>query len=119
MIKEIVIINPGFIFRRPGAKKGQASGNLLQRCYGQYGCFSINEPFVSVYRPINLFPLPPEMLNVIFFLKTRRNPDSYQKLIAWEKASFSQANFNSSLDLKIIIHGYLEHGYQPWIKVEN
>ncbi|XP_035211608.1 pancreatic triacylglycerol lipase-like isoform X2 [Stegodyphus dumicola] len=89
---------------------------LLQRCYGRWGCFSIGEPFLSIYRPVNLFPLHPDVLDVKFFLKTRRNPDLFNKLRPESNESFTQQNLNPKQGVKFIIHGYLEHGHQKWIQ---
>lgn len=92
---------------------------LLQRCYGSWGCFSIGEPFLSIYRPVNLFPLHPEVLDVKFYLKTRKNPDLFERLRPENNDSFTQHNFNPKQQTKFIIHGYLEHGHQKWIQVSD
>ncbi|KAL1418189.1 hypothetical protein MTO96_026200 [Rhipicephalus appendiculatus] len=91
------------------------SGNSLTRCYGKYGCFSVGEPFLSIQRPLNLFPLPPESLNVQFFLRTRRNNEYYQRLKSGDADSFADSKFDSTRPTMFIIHGYLEHGYLKWI----
>ncbi|CAG2177025.1 unnamed protein product [Oppiella nova] len=62
--------------------KVNSGAKLLVRCYGKYGCFSIAEPFLSIYRPINLFPISVDILKVEFLLKTRRNPEKFEKIIA-------------------------------------
>ncbi|GFY73176.1 inactive pancreatic lipase-related protein 1 [Trichonephila inaurata madagascariensis] len=89
---------------------------LLQRCYGRWGCFSIGEPFLSIYRPVNLFPLHPEVLDVKFFLKTRSNPDLFTRLRPESNESFTQQNLDPKQEVKFIVHGYLEHGHQKWIQ---
>lgn len=91
------------------------SGNSLTRCYGKYGCFSVGEPFLSIQRPLNLFPLPAEALNVQFFLRTRRNNEYYQRLKAGDADSFADSKFDSTRPTMFIIHGYLEHGYLKWV----
>ncbi|CAG2108845.1 unnamed protein product [Medioppia subpectinata] len=96
--------------------KVSTGSNLLVRCYGKYGCFSIAEPFLSIYRPINLYPIPVDILKVEFLLKTRRNAEKFEKIIAKNDGSYDILDFNPKNDLKIIIHGYLEHGFQSWIK---
>ncbi len=93
--------------------------NSLKRCFGRYGCFSIAEPFLSLYRPINLFPVSPDVLNVAFLLKTRKNPEQFEKIIQKDDGTIEASNFNPTNELKIIIHGYLEHGFQSWIKVKK
>lgn len=87
----------------------------LTRCYGKYGCFSVGEPFLSLHRPINLFPLPPDALDVQFLLRTRRNNYIYQRLKADDADSFIDSNFDGSRPTMFIIHGYLENGYLQWV----
>ncbi|GBM48469.1 Inactive pancreatic lipase-related protein 1 [Araneus ventricosus] len=89
---------------------------LLQRCYGHWGCFSIGEPFLSIYRPVNLFPLHPDVLDVKFFLKTRSNPDLFTRLRPESNESFIQQSLDPKEAVKFIVHGYLEHGHQKWIQ---
>ncbi|KAM7286457.1 pancreatic triacylglycerol lipase [Ixodes scapularis] len=91
------------------------SGTSLTRCYGKYGCFSVGEPFLSIHRPLNLYPLPPEALGVQFLLRTRRNNEFYQRLKSGDADSFADSKFDSTRPTMFIIHGYLEHGYQKWI----
>ncbi|XP_023215504.1 inactive pancreatic lipase-related protein 1-like [Centruroides sculpturatus] len=100
-------------------EKGQKTSDqdaLLKRCYGEWGCFSIGEPFLSIYRPVNLFPMHPDILDVKFFLKTRDNPDVFKELKIVENASLPEKDFVATRPLKFIIHGYLEHGHQKWIQ---
>ncbi|XP_013794398.2 pancreatic triacylglycerol lipase-like [Limulus polyphemus] len=89
---------------------------VLTRCYDEYGCFSIGEPFLSVYRPINLYPSDPRDIDVHFFLMTRRNIGQLQKLSFKDNSTFVSSTFNPSNPVKIIIHGYLEHGNEDWIQ---
>lgn len=91
------------------------SGNSLTRCYGKYGCFSVGEPFLSIHRPLNLFPLPPEALGAQFLLRTRRNNEYYQRLKSGDSDTFSDSKFDGTRPTMFIIHGYLEHAYQKWI----
>ncbi|EEC13300.1 triacylglycerol lipase, putative, partial [Ixodes scapularis] len=95
------------------------SGTSLTRCYGKYGCFSVGEPFLSIHRPLNLYPLPPEALGVQFLLRTRRNNEFYQRLKSGDADSFADSKFDSTRPTMFIIHGYLEHGYQKWIPVSR
>lgn len=92
--------------------------NLISRCYEPYGCFSINEPFRSIYRPINLLPEPPENVRVSFHLRTRDNPTVAEIMAHNEVSSLiTSTNFDANKDLKIIVHGYLENGDVGWTKV--
>ncbi|XP_054162370.1 inactive pancreatic lipase-related protein 1-like [Oppia nitens] len=97
-------------------KKVTAGSQLLVRCYHKYGCFSIAEPFLSIYRPINLFPISPDLLNVEFLLKTRKNMERSKKIVNKNDGTYDLLDFSPKNDLKIIIHGYLENGFQSWIK---
>ncbi|KAG8176542.1 hypothetical protein JTE90_014886 [Oedothorax gibbosus] len=86
---------------------------LLQRCYDRWGCFSIGEPFLSIYRPVNLFPLHPDLLDVQFLLKTRANPDHFATLRPSNETALA---LDPKREVKFIVHGYLEHGHQKWIQ---
>ncbi|XP_023219895.1 lipase member H-like [Centruroides sculpturatus] len=90
--------------------------SLLTRCYDKWGCFTIGEPFFNLRRPISLFPLHPDVLDVQFLLMTRKNPDIYQKLRAGNNNSFVISNFEEGKPVKMIVHGYSEDGFQIWIK---
>ncbi|XP_064479475.1 inactive pancreatic lipase-related protein 1-like isoform X2 [Ornithodoros turicata] len=99
--------------RNVDATEAPTSG--LTRCYGKYGCFSVGEPFLSLQRPINLFPVAPEALDVQFLLRTRRNNHYYQKLKSGDADSFSESKFDGSRPTMFVIHGYLESGYLRWV----
>ncbi|KAL3256671.1 hypothetical protein MRX96_017127 [Rhipicephalus microplus] len=113
----VVTAQNGQLEKQVDSTETPPSSNSLTRCYGKYGCFSVGEPFLSIQRPLNLFPLPPESLNVQFFLRTRRNNEYYQRLKSGDADSFADSKFDSTRPTMFIIHGYLEHAYLKWILV--
>ncbi len=44
---------------------------LLRVCYGKFGCFSLDHPWVSLRRVINMAPKSPRAIWPNFFLYTR------------------------------------------------
>ncbi|XP_076307607.1 pancreatic triacylglycerol lipase-like [Tachypleus tridentatus] len=95
-----------------GEKQEENEDDVLKRCYGKIGCFSIGEPFLSLYRPINLFPYPPDYLKVNFLLTTRKNPNYFQKLTTDE---ISKSDFDPTKPVKILVHDYLEDVNHEWM----
>lgn len=43
----------------------------------------------------------------------RRNPDSYQVLLANESQSLLNSNFDFNNKVKVLTHGWLNHGFSP------
>ncbi|XP_022258754.1 inactive pancreatic lipase-related protein 1-like, partial [Limulus polyphemus] len=93
-------------------KEGESEEELLKRCYGNFGCFSIGKPFLSIYRPINLFPAHPGVLNVHLFETSRNNPKHFQRL---NNDNESTSDFDPTKPVKILVHDYLEDANHPWI----
>ncbi|KAK7080492.1 hypothetical protein SK128_009156, partial [Halocaridina rubra] len=89
---------------------------LTTRCYGIYGCYSIDQPFLSLARPINVFPFPLDAITPKFCLYTRENPDTCQGLRVLDPKSIALSNFRVGEAVKILTHGYLEHGDKKWLK---
>ncbi|XP_068209497.1 pancreatic triacylglycerol lipase-like isoform X3 [Palaemon carinicauda] len=90
--------------------------SLTTRCYGIYGCFSIDQPYFSMARPINVFPLPVQSIMPKFCLYTRDYPDMCQRLHVMDPKSIAVSHFRFGKDVKILTHGYLEHGDKRWLK---
>ena len=57
-----------------------ARKDLLQQCYGKYGCFSIDYPWFSSHRVVQMLPKGPLQIWPEFHLFSRRNPFQHQKL---------------------------------------
>ncbi|KAK3855350.1 hypothetical protein Pcinc_038251 [Petrolisthes cinctipes] len=90
--------------------------SLTTRCYGVYGCFNLDQPFLSLARPVNVFPLPPSVIAPDLCLYTRSNPTHCQRLLVEEPRSILGTNFRPRSEVKILTHGYLEHGQKRWLK---
>ncbi|XP_069156080.1 pancreatic triacylglycerol lipase isoform X2 [Procambarus clarkii] len=89
--------------------------SLTSRCYGVYGCFSIAQPYLSLARPINVFPLSVRDLTPKFCLYTRANPSRCQLRLG-DPGSVTSSNFRTGAEVKVLTHGYLEHGDKKWLK---
>lgn len=45
------------------------------RCYDELGCLNITRSWYHlIHRPLNVFPLPREVINTRFILYTNQNP---------------------------------------------
>ncbi|KAI9556632.1 hypothetical protein GHT06_016422 [Daphnia sinensis] len=92
------------------------SNKPTERCYGTFGCYSVNRPWTSSNRPINNFPEAPEIIQPAFCLYTRHNRSRCQNLVTGDVNSIQRSGLDSSRRLLFIVHGYLEHGNKKWIK---
>jgi len=88
--------------------------SFITRCYGEYGCFSNWGKFITLSRPINLFPSTPEKINLKLNLFTRKNPGTIELLKVDDVTGVNQTNFNFSMPTKLIIHGYTDSGNNIW-----
>ena len=50
---------------------GLKRNELLRVCYGKYGCFSLDHPWISARRVVNLAPKSPDFIWPNFLLYTR------------------------------------------------
>ncbi|KAK8399443.1 hypothetical protein O3P69_003494 [Scylla paramamosain] len=89
---------------------------LTTRCYGVYGCFSLGPPFFSMARPINAFPMQPHDLEPTLCLYTRDIPGHCQRLSIFSARAVTNTNFRPGAEVKMLTHGYLEHGEKRWLK---
>ena len=71
-------------------------------CYGELGCFRDEGPF----NYLDMLPSPPEEINTVFYLYTRKNDETPQLLDYLNTTSIASSNFNVSLATKFIIHGF-------------
>ncbi|XP_045130543.1 pancreatic triacylglycerol lipase-like, partial [Portunus trituberculatus] len=92
------------------------TNSLTTRCYGVYGCFSLGPPFFSMARPINAFPLQPHELEPTLCLYTRDTPAHCQRLPIFNVRAVRKTSFRPDAEVKILTHGYLEHGEKRWLK---
>lgn len=81
-------------------------------CYEGYGCFTNDYPFGgSKERPIGDLPEDPKKINTLFYLYNRAET-TQPELISTHNTS---TKFNTSIPTKIIIHGWLDDGFEDWL----
>ncbi|XP_026328490.1 pancreatic triacylglycerol lipase-like [Hyposmocoma kahamanoa] len=86
----------------------------MERCYGEYGCFSKAYPWLE-HRPDNYFPVSPEAMGVKYAAFTRRNRKIPVLLQADDTSRIKNANFDARGPFYLISHGFLEGGHKTWI----
>ncbi|XP_043465079.1 pancreatic triacylglycerol lipase-like isoform X1 [Leptopilina heterotoma] len=87
------------------------------RCYGELGCLNITRSWYHlIHRPLNVFPLPREVINTRFILYTNENPNEGQVLIASKDKSIKRSNFDAEKKTKFIIHGFIDTPLSNWVK---
>ncbi|KAL0277659.1 UNVERIFIED_CONTAM: hypothetical protein PYX00_004877 [Menopon gallinae] len=90
-------------------------GGSILKCYGIYGCFPIDYPWVSARRPVSWFPEPPEKVNPKYCLYTRRNIDTCDPLNVEHPELFTSF-YVPNARVYFIAHGFVDTGERPWIK---
>ncbi|KAK0175918.1 hypothetical protein PV328_000107 [Microctonus aethiopoides] len=87
------------------------------RCYDELGCLNITRSWYHlIHRPLNVFPLPREVINTRFILYTNDNPTEGQVLIVAKEKSIKRSNFDSKRKTKFIIHGFIDTPLSNWVK---
>ncbi|KAL6958655.1 triacylglycerol lipase [Sarracenia purpurea var. burkii] len=87
------------------------------RCYDEIGCINITrEWYHLIYRPLNVFPLPRQVIDTRFILYTRKNPNLGQMLKIQSERSIQKSNFDSKKLTKMIIHGFIDTPLASWVK---
>ncbi|XP_057318014.1 pancreatic lipase-related protein 2-like [Microplitis mediator] len=87
------------------------------RCYGELGCLDIpNSWYHLIYRPINVFSMPRDVINTSFKLYTNDNPSEGQLLVASKNSSSKGSSFDPKRKTKFIIHGFMDSSQNNWIK---
>eukprot|EP00095_Tigriopus_kingsejongensis_P009684 maker-scaffold84_size396325-snap-gene-1.19 protein:Tk09684 transcript:maker-scaffold84_size396325-snap-gene-1.19-mRNA-1 annotation:"hypothetical protein DAPPUDRAFT_51580" len=89
---------------------------ILRQCFGRYGCFSVDRPWLSSHRPLSFFPKSPKVMNAYFFLYTRRNPIHLHLLKIDDNPSLLTSYFDPNKMTFILTHGYFEHGHVTWLQ---
>lgn len=108
------------------------------RCYDELGCLNITRSWYHlIHRPLNVFPLPREVINTRFILYTQENPYEVsqfkiknklqgfyrlhrlqgQLLVVAKDKSIKRSNFNPKRKSKFIIHGFIDTPLSNWVKV--
>lgn len=86
----------------------------------ELGCFAITEDFKSIHRPINVLPHDRATINTRLLLYTRANAKESHQLIAGEKETFDESNFNSKNPVIFIVHGFMDSElFGPWMVVST
>eukprot|EP00091_Calanus_sinicus_P010949 TRINITY_DN25026_c0_g1_i1.p1 TRINITY_DN25026_c0_g1~~TRINITY_DN25026_c0_g1_i1.p1 ORF type:complete len:139 (-),score=34.84 TRINITY_DN25026_c0_g1_i1:150-566(-) len=85
------------------------------KCFGELGCLEISERWYDLYRPVNLLPLDREVINTQFMLRTRENRQE-RKVIISDKKAVQETGFDGTKPTKIIIHGFIDTGFETWVK---
>ena len=97
------------------ALSSQINGNIqLSYHYHTIQTFNLGR-YDLFYRPVNLFPLERSVINTEFILVTQGGRHKMGNLE--DKRSLRKLGFSNRLPLKIIIHGFLDHGDVDWIQV--
>lgn len=101
---------------------GLSSSDVLRKqpqksivCYDNVGCFDNNPPFnnAAFYLPIS-----PNELKTQFLLYTSQI--GTDRLSYTDENSIQNSKFNKNYPLKIVIHGFQNTGFTPWvIKIVN
>ncbi|XP_015122366.1 pancreatic triacylglycerol lipase [Diachasma alloeum] len=87
------------------------------RCYDDLGCLNITRSWYHlIHRPLNVFPLPREVINTRFILYTNENPTEGQVLIVAKDKSIKRSNFDPKRKTKFIIHGFIDTPLSNWVK---
>ncbi len=76
------------------------------------GCFSNSYPFNNSG---NFLPVSPELIGTEFLLYTKNNLNDEDSLKYDDENTLRVSHFDSSLPLKILIHGFTHKKNTPWI----
>ncbi|KAK6639823.1 hypothetical protein RUM43_008098 [Polyplax serrata] len=94
---------------------GAEQDTPTKKCFGKFGCYSLENPWSSQSRPVSLFPEPPEKINPEYCLYTRRNPTVCDQLYLDDPQTLFRSNYVPSGQVYFISHGFVENGHRPWI----
>ncbi|XP_012244596.1 pancreatic lipase-related protein 2 isoform X1 [Bombus impatiens] len=86
------------------------------RCYDELGCLNITRSWYHlIHRPLNVFPLPREVINTKFILYTNDNNVEGQTLSAAKDKSIKRSYFDPKRKTKFIIHGFIDTPLSNWV----
>ncbi|XP_035212907.1 pancreatic triacylglycerol lipase-like isoform X2 [Stegodyphus dumicola] len=89
-------------------------------CYGKLGCFHNGPPFYnprSNILPLKLLPLPPVLYLTRYYFYSRRNMNEPFLFTPYNSEALLSSPFNSSLQTRILIAGFLEGDYSiNWLQ---
>ena len=92
------------------------------KCYGDLGCLHLNDDWFGLNRPVNVLPLDRHIINTRFLLTTRESTGLFQQprfLNLSQPLSITTSPFKGTRPTKIIIHGFIDTGFVPWISVSG
>ncbi|XP_031558817.1 uncharacterized protein LOC116295201 [Actinia tenebrosa] len=82
-------------------------------CYKRYGCFSDDPPFDDIYMSL---PQTPEEIKTDFYLYTPLNDLPFgERFTAEHVEAVRNTSFDPKLRLTVIVHGFTQDGFKPWI----
>ncbi|XP_061182228.1 inactive pancreatic lipase-related protein 1-like [Saccostrea echinata] len=82
-------------------------------CYGDLGCFAIDDPFDNTF---GYLPESPESIQFSLTLFTRTNSRIGVRIGYNDTSSVSRSSFNPNNPIKIIIHGYMSNANEAWVQ---
>jgi len=101
--------------RKVGIISAQSRAANNTKCFGDLGCLEISERWYDLYRPVNLLPLDRNVINTQFMLRTRE--DRQERIVKIsDKEDFEDSGFDGTKPTKIIIHGFIDTGFETWVK---
>ncbi|XP_022250239.1 pancreatic lipase-related protein 2-like isoform X2 [Limulus polyphemus] len=80
------------------------------KCLGELGCFETGGDFFHpIFRPLNVLPDDREVINVRFYLYTRKSPKDYEELSNSDESKVRKSNFDPTHKTKFIVHGWIDN----------
>jgi len=112
-------INVHFGLRKIGLGSGGAGSGNATKCYGNLGCLQITDEWYGITRPVNVLPVERYIINTRFLLTTRESLQQPRFLNLSQPLTVSSSPFDGTRPTKIIIHGFIDTGFVPWISVRK
>ena len=69
---------------------------FFSQCYGKYGCYTIDYPYMNSHRVVNAYPRSPEEIRPQFKLYTRLNLKKATYLYEGSTLSVVRSHFDAS-----------------------
>ena len=90
------------------------------KCYEDLGCLDINEGWYGLTRPVNVLPQERHLIGTGFLLRTRDTfMHTAERLNVSDPDTILMSAFNASRLTKVIIHGFIDTGFVPWVTVRE
>ena len=75
--------------------------------------------YYLIKRPVNVLPLDRHIINTRFLMTTRESLNQPRFLNLSQPLTITTSTFKGSRPTKIIIHGFIDTGFVPWIEVST